>query len=128
MTARLGNAGYGVEAPDRPGLWLSDGCDSAAEALAIARRRWVPVGSRVKLLHDEVRYPHFIAPAGALGVVVDVGDPTIELAVRLDEHLEGAEDWSNEVHWFYMEEDWSPLDDVELVVDESRSSIYGGIE
>jgi hypothetical protein len=57
------------------------------------------IGSRVELVADVERYPHFIAPAGATGVVVDLGDPGIVLAVRLDEPLAGAEDWRNEVHW-----------------------------
>lgn len=57
-----------------------------------------PAGSRVVLTEYVERYPHFVVSAGSLGVVVDIGDPNI-LAVRLDERLEGAEDWANEVHW-----------------------------
>lgn len=57
-----------------------------------------PVGSRVELTHDVERYPHFVAAAGSTGTVVDIGDPNI-YAVRLDEPLAGAEEWSNEVHW-----------------------------
>jgi len=59
-----------------------------------------PAGARVELVVDVDRYPHFVAPAGATGVVVDLDDPQIILAVRLDEPLVGAEEWSNEVHWF----------------------------
>lgn len=55
-------------------------------------------GTRVRLRHDVDRYPHFIAPAGALGTVVDIGDESI-LAVVLDDYLPGAQDWANEVHW-----------------------------
>lgn len=57
-----------------------------------------PIGARVTLRHAIDRYPHFIAPAGSTGTVVDIGDPNI-YAVRMDETLPGAEDWSNEVHW-----------------------------
>ena len=56
-------------------------------------------GTRVQLRHDVERYPHFIAPKGATGVVVDIGAPEV-FAVRLDEPLLGAEDWDNEVHWY----------------------------
>lgn len=56
-------------------------------------------GDRVELVVDYDVYPHFIAPAGATGTVVDHGDDQIVLAVRLDEPLAGAEDWDNEVHW-----------------------------
>lgn len=60
--------------------------------------REIPAGTRVVLTQDVERYPHFIAPAGSTGTVVDLGDDTI-FAVRLDEHLPGAEEWHNEVHW-----------------------------
>jgi hypothetical protein len=58
-----------------------------------------PAGSRVRLTQDVDRYPHFVARAGSTGTVVDLGDPQIVLAVRLDEPLAGAEEWHNEVHW-----------------------------
>jgi hypothetical protein len=69
-----------------------------------------PVGALVRLRHDVDRYPHFIAPADSIGVVVDVGDSSV-FAVRLDEPLPGAEDWENEVHW---SNDEDPADDLEL--------------
>lgn len=59
-----------------------------------------PVGTQVVLRHDIDRYPHFIAKAGMVGVVVDVGDPQIAIAVRFNEPIPGAEDWENEVHWY----------------------------
>lgn len=72
-------------------------------------------GDRVRLRRDVERYPHFIAPAGALGTVVDIGDPAI-YSVRLDEPVAGAEDWSNEVHW-QLDTGEEPGDDLELVDD-----------
>ena len=57
------------------------------------------IGDRVELIVDVDRFPHFVAPAGSTGTVVDVGDSQIVLAVRLDEPVDGAEDWDNEVHW-----------------------------
>jgi hypothetical protein len=71
-----------------------------------------PVGSRVRLVHDVERYPHFIARAGSVGTVVDIGDPQI-FAVRLDEFLPGAEGWGNEVHWQNYADD--PSEDLEEV-------------
>lgn len=68
-------------------------------------------GTRVRLLHAEERYPHFIAPQGATGTVVDRG---MNLAVRLDETVEGAEEWENEVHWFDLE-DFDPREVVEVL-------------
>ncbi len=63
-----------------------------------------PVGSRVVLARDVERFPHFVAPAGASGTVTvnDVTPPSAELllCVRLDEPLQGAEEWRNEVAWY----------------------------
>lgn len=67
-------------------------------------------GARVRLIGNAERYPHFIAPSGATGTVVDHGDPAITLAVRLDEPLPGAEEWGNEVHW--LDGDGDPSGDV----------------
>jgi hypothetical protein len=64
-------------------------------------------GTRVILKNDVERYPHFIAPKGATGTVVDVGDPQV-FAVRMDDLVEGAEEWDNEVHW--MNDDDPTLD------------------
>lgn len=73
------------------------------------------VGARVALTHDVERYPHFVAPAGAVGTVVDHGDPNL-YAVRLDELLEGAEEWANEVHWILDAGD-DPTADLHVVTD-----------
>ena len=86
-------------------------------------------GTRVRLRQDEERWPHFIAPKGATGTVIDVGAPSqIALAVRLDEPLEGAEMWSNEVHWMVDFIDHDPIDDVEVIThmseDEFENLLY----
>lgn len=70
-------------------------------------------GTRVRLARDVDRYPHFIAAAGSVGTVVDIGDANI-FAVRIDEHLPGAEEWENEVHWILDAGD-DPSGDVEQV-------------
>lgn len=70
-----------------------------------------PIGSRVRLRHDVDRFPHFVAPAGALGTVVDPPEPD-GTAVRLDEIVEGADDWDNEIHWVNGDD---PEPDLELV-------------
>src|SRR5262245_528519 len=72
------------------------------------------VGSRVRLRHDVDRFPHFLAPAGLVGTVVDVGDRTI-YAVRFDREIEGAEEWQNEIHWFIDQGD-DPTEDLEQVM------------
>lgn len=57
-------------------------------------------GTPVRLTRPVDRYPHFLAPTGAKGVVADVGDRQIVLAVTMDEPLKGAEEWENQIHWF----------------------------
>ena len=58
-------------------------------------------GERVELRHDVDRYPHFVADAGEHGTVSytheDAHGGTI--AVRMDNPINGAEEWNNEVQW-----------------------------
>ncbi len=65
------------------------------------------VGERVRLTQDVERYPHFIAPKGAEGVVVSEDDV---YAVKLDVFVPGAEEWENEVHWYRLNGDDPGLD------------------
>lgn len=55
------------------------------------------VGRRVVLRYDVDRYPDFIAPSGGTGTVVYADME--EIRVRMDQHMAGAEQWDNEVHW-----------------------------
>jgi len=66
----------------------------------------LPTGTKVRLTRNVERYPHFIAPEAATGVVVMTGkwtgwDTPVEgvFSVRIDEPIAGAEAWDNEVHW-----------------------------
>lgn len=70
------------------------------------------VGSRVRLLRDVERYPHFIAPKGSEGTVTSVDE--YALCVRLDEVLVGAKEWDNEVHWYPRDDMW-PNGDLEVI-------------
>lgn len=55
------------------------------------------INTRVRTTQVIDRYPHFLAPAGATGTVVAV-EPSF-VAVRMDEPIEGAEEWNNQIHW-----------------------------
>jgi len=61
------------------------------------------VGQRLRLRHNVERFPHFRAPAGALGTVVSVetGErgQIYSVDVKLDETLKGAEPWDNCIVW-----------------------------
>lgn len=60
--------------------------------------RTYAAGDRVRLTRNVDRYPHFIAPAGATGVLTSCDNDL--WAVRLDLKVDGAEDWDNEVQWY----------------------------
>lgn len=114
MDAVLGNSGWGVLLPGAEDVWLADAYETSEAALNAAKEAlpFYTIGTRVRLRHDVDRYPHFIALKGMLGTVAIVQSGLI--GVRLDEHLDGAEDWDNEVHWF---DDglWSITLDLEVV-------------
>lgn len=55
-------------------------------------------GTRVRLVEDVERYPHFIARRGMEGVVTESSDEIF--AVRMDDEIPGAQEWENEVHWY----------------------------
>lgn len=73
------------------------------------------VGDRVQLTQDVERYPHFIAPAGLTGIVVSLTE--VQMSVRLDAPLAGAEAWDNEVHWYDLDHDLGddPAEDLRKV-------------
>lgn len=62
------------------------------------KRLGPPVGLRVELVRDVDRYPDFQVAKGAQGTIV-YADPDF-IRVRMDETIEGADPWDNEVHWF----------------------------
>lgn len=57
-----------------------------------------PVGARVVLAGTIDRFPHFMVKAGATGVVTVSDERTI--AVKMDDHVKGAEEWDNEIVWY----------------------------
>lgn len=73
---------------------------------------YLAVGTRVRLTRAVDRYPHFIAPKGAVGTLT-VSGPSV-VAVKLDEHLDGAGEWDNEVRWYPESGDF-PAEDMEVV-------------
>lgn len=79
----------------------------ALDASIEAQEPPVRAGDRVRLRELVERFPHFEAPAGATGTVTvaDRGG----VWVRLDEHLPGAEEWANEIHFETADEAESVL-------------------
>jgi hypothetical protein len=62
-----------------------------------------PVGTRVRLTQYADRFPHFIADKGAVGTVT-VDDEYL-YAVKMDDRLDGCEEWGNEVTWLPEDDD-----------------------
>lgn len=70
------------------------GGGGASERFWLAPHREVNVGDRFVLTQVVERYPHFSAPVGLTGTVVEV-DPMV--AGKMDLPLKGAEEWDNEI-------------------------------
>ena len=84
------------------------------------------IGTRVRLKHDVDRYPHFIAPAGATGVVVETGEPGL-VAVKLNNWVPGTEAWDGEVHWYLPNGD-DPTLDLERRLDDLTAEAENAFE
>ena len=55
------------------------------------------VGTKVRLTQEVDRYPHFIAPEGATGEIIEVILGNV--VVQMDDYLKGADEWDNCI-WF----------------------------
>lgn len=78
------------------------------------------VGDRFKVVKDVERYPYFINTTGMTGTVVEVVDHPVWGAIwlKVDQHLDGAEEWDNCIQWSEQGEslseffeDCQPLED-----------------
>lgn len=73
--------------------------EGAVSRLVEAADTGIPaVGSRWRLRKSVERYPHFVAPAGAVGIVSDTYEAHVSLRLE-GTPLKGAEEWDNEVVW-----------------------------
>ncbi len=54
-------------------------------------------GDRARLCRLVERFPHFWIAAGATGTVSEASENLI--ALRMDKHVYGAEEWDNELCW-----------------------------
>ena len=63
----------------------------------LAGGKRVKVGDRVELARDVDRYDAFIAREGLRGTISEISEHVV--TVLLDEHLQGAEEWDNNVCW-----------------------------
>jgi len=69
-----------------------------------------PDGLRVQCVSSIDRYPHFLAHGPLTGTVVDHGDMFV---VKVDQYIEGCEEWENEVSYCDLVEhfwdEWAPI-------------------
>jgi hypothetical protein len=56
------------------------------------------VGSRIRLIRDVERFSDFLVKAGAFGVCTQANEGG-RIAVRMDELIQGAKEWDNEIWW-----------------------------
>jgi hypothetical protein len=57
----------------------------------------IAVGYRFTLFRQVDRLPDFLAPAALKGVVTAVDDSGVW--GQMDQHIAGAEQWDNQIHW-----------------------------
>jgi hypothetical protein len=78
--------------------------------------RKLPKGTRVRLVGPVERFPHFVADEGLTGVVVRNNNDSF--SVRMDQPIDGAEEWDNCIEWTApYEEAHDPREDLEVVKD-----------
>jgi len=58
-------------------------------------------GKRIRLIRDVERFPDFIAKTGMTGYInnLDQRNGRFFVSARMDETIEGAEAWDNEIWW-----------------------------
>ena len=116
-------ARYGVATRDETILSTND-LDDALECFRReAFRLYVlprfPVGTRVRLAGPVDRYPFCLLDAGTLGVVAVADEDAV--GVRLDDHVEGLDEWDNVLRWERPAETLYPVYEDLEVVTESQS-------
>ena len=57
----------------------------------------VVAGYRFRLFRKVDRFPDFLAPIGLTGIVTTADDNGVWS--RMDQHIVGAEQWDNQLHW-----------------------------
>ncbi len=63
-------------------------------------RAMFPVGTRVRFVVDDERFPHFIVPAGTTGTVTEASRDG--MLIHVDQFVEGltdSEEWAGEFQW-----------------------------
>lgn len=90
------------ELPEQPAL---DDAPNLAEAILAAAGMYFinhgkfAVGQQVELPYGVDRHPDFFAPAGLRGTIDHLDTAARAASVKMDEPLEGCEEWGNRVCW-----------------------------
>lgn len=62
-------------------------------------------GARVRFTSDVDRYPHFIVPVGSTGIVMPMYPGDGVILIKMDQTIEGMEEWDNEFQVSLDEDD-----------------------
>lgn len=72
------------------------------------------VGDRVELVRLVDRLPDFLVEAGKTGTVTCANER--EVYVQMDDKIDGAEEWDNQIIWDLVNCDWEiPGDDLRKI-------------
>jgi hypothetical protein len=75
------------------------------------RRPALEIGTRVRLKHNVDRFPHFLAPAGSVGTVLEL-DEVGGVWIEMEQRIPGCKEWNNAIVWESPNE---ALQDVEVL-------------
>jgi hypothetical protein len=81
----------GISVPGQVYTWIRTASPGIIEPASLPN-----VGERAKLRRLVERFPHFWVAAGAEGTITEA---TELIALKMDEHVDGAEEWDNELCW-----------------------------
>ncbi|MEX1142869.1 MAG: hypothetical protein WD399_07590 [Thermoleophilaceae bacterium] len=80
------------------------------------------VGARARLRRIVDRYPHFCIDPGATGTITESSNDLI--CLHMDRHVDGAEDWDNEVCWTPEDGALMEFDEPPTLGDRTRAAFY----
>lgn len=73
------------------------------------------VGTRFELVTDVDRFDSFIAPKGMRGTLIPTQNGPEDIYLLMDDHVDGCEDWQNELIWIDDHETAAAVEELRLI-------------
>lgn len=86
------------------------------------------IGTQIMLRRSIDRFPHFVAESGSTGTVLEFSAEYIR--VKMDEPIEGCEEWDNEIVWSADGDDFDDFEqdiiNMDTLLDKLTPDLFGG--